>query len=93
MTHDGNHTVYQFVDQNKVILDGLLINFSKVGLSDRDEAVAVLEYEGGISVGSDHVSQLTCSIEEVASSLGNGNDVEIVNANVEEARRAQRDDG
>lgn len=53
MAFGTDHTVYQFIDQDKVILDRLLINFSKVGFRDRDETVAVLEYEGGIGVGSD----------------------------------------
>ena len=59
----ANHTVYQFIDQDKVILDRLLVNFSKVGFGDRDEAVAVLEYEGGIGVGSDVALESTCMLK------------------------------
>ena len=57
------HTVYQFIDQDKVILDRLLANFSKVGFSDRDGAVAVLEYEDGIGVGSDLALESTCALK------------------------------
>jgi len=57
------HTVYQFIDQDKVILDGLLVDFSKVRFGDCDEAVAVLEYEGGISVGPDLALGSTCALK------------------------------
>jgi hypothetical protein len=53
--------IYQFRDQDKVILDRLLVNFSKVGFGGRDEAVAVLKYEGGIGVDSDLALELACA--------------------------------
>lgn len=69
IAHDTDHTVYQFINQDKVILDRFLVNLSKVGFGDRDEAVAVLEYEGGISVGSDHELGSTCALKNCLAYL------------------------
>lgn len=55
ITPGTDRTIYQFINQDKIILDRLLVDFSKVRFGDRDEAVAVLEYESGIGVGPEHV--------------------------------------
>lgn len=57
-----DHTVYQFIDQDKVVLDRLLVNFSKVRLGDGDEAIAILEYEGRVGVGPDLALGSTCAL-------------------------------
>lgn len=64
-----DHTIYQFIDQDKVVLDSLLVDFSKVRFGDRDEAVAVLEYEGSIGVGSDLALESSCALKNCLAYL------------------------
>lgn len=88
ITPGTDHTIYQFIDQDKVILDRLLVNFSKVRFGDRDETVAVLEYESGIGVGPGHVLGSRRCIKELSDLLGDSDDIKIIDTNVKKARRA-----
>ena len=68
-------TIKQLVNDDKVILDRLLVDLSKVRLGNGDEAVAVLKHKCSIRIAFRHTY-----------------DIDVVDAHMEEAGRAQCDD-
>lgn len=47
-------TIKQFIDENKVILHALLVEFAKVAPRNGDESVNKLEHKGGGRIASGH---------------------------------------
>jgi hypothetical protein len=44
-------TIDEFVYENEVVLDALLVHFPEIGAGDRVETIEVFEYEGSVGVG------------------------------------------
>jgi hypothetical protein len=43
-------TIDEFVYENKIVLDALLVHFPKIGAGDGVETIEVFEHEGGVGV-------------------------------------------
>ena len=46
----GKHTIEQLVNQDKIVLNCLLVELAKVAATELDQAVQKLKYQGSISI-------------------------------------------
>ena len=88
------HTVQQLVDEDKVVLDAVLVELAKVAAANLDDAVAKLEDERrrGVRLADCGRARSEASGRSGAG-MRTGDEVDILVSDVEEARRAERDDG
>lgn len=92
----GGRTVEQLIDEDKVVLDALLVELAKVGARDGHEPVDEFEHQGGRGVGSwgrrGNSSLRSAPIVSldpprgVKYALGHSEDIDVVDPDVEEGR-------
>lgn len=99
----GSHlTVQEFVYQDKVVLDGLLVKLAKVALTELDKPVEELEYQGSIGIALCDGNEVNILVLDVAkggaaerqdrgADLGIGDDLDA--KDISEARAAVISEG
>jgi hypothetical protein len=64
------HTIQEFVDHDKVVLDGFLVLLAKVALGQVNDAIEKLEDDGGVDIGLGDRSGKDVLVPDVAEGSG-----------------------
>ena len=83
-----DNLIEQLVDQDKVVLDRLLVELAKIRSTDLDESVQKLKDQCCRRVAPGVSAQVW-----MTSSLGHGDEVDVVDPDMEKRGRAEGDDG
>lgn len=82
-------TINKLIDEDKVVLHGLLIHLSKVRLANVDEPIAKLENQRRIRVTPTLGSVFRRCLRFRRRSLGDSQDIYVVCSNMEETCRSK----